>query len=220
MGGTVTASSDTYYLDSAWTGDVTAGNDLALIKLSTAITSISGYNLDLTSAQGATVLLAGYGLTGTGTTGYVSGTYGTLYYGYNEYDASTRYTTRAGISTNVYLYDFDNLTGSDSDFGSKGLGASEALIAPGDSGGASFVYVNGEWELVGVHSFISCVTNGCTIDSSYGEVAGDVSVASQSAWLLSYLSVSAVPEPQAWAMLFSGIGLLAGIVRRRSTWLV
>jgi hypothetical protein len=213
MNGAVTASTDTYYIDSAWTGDLTAGNDLALIKLSTAITTISGYNLDLSSAQGATMVLAGYGFTGTGTTGSTSGTFGTLYYGENQYDAGKTYTTRNGYSSSVYLYDFDNLTGSDSVFGSTGLGASEALIAPGDSGGASLVYVNGQWELAGVHSFLSCLADGCVLNSTYGEIGGDVSVAGQSAWLLSY--IAAVPEPHTWAMLFAGLGMVGGIARHR-----
>lgn len=52
----------------------------------------------------------------------------------------------------------------------------EAIIAPGDSGGASLVYVDGEWYLVSVDSFLGCLSPGCSTDSGFGDYAGDVSV--------------------------------------------
>lgn len=211
--GSVTASMDSYYVNTGWTGDAAAGNDLALIKLTTAVTSISGYALDLGNAQGSTVVLAGYGLIGTGASGAVDGTFGSLYYGYNQYDASTRYYARNDFSSAVYLYDFDSLNGSGNEFGSTGLGAQEAMIASGDSGGATLVNIGGVWQIAGVHSFATCSGSSCPIDSGYGDIGGDTSVYANSGWLLSYLSVTAVPEPSSWAML--GAGLLAVARARR-----
>ncbi len=213
--GEVTAISTSYIVATGWDGDLGDGNDLALIQLSSAITSIDGYELYTGSALGEDVLIAGYGKTGTGTTGS-TGAYGTLYYGYNEYDADGRVYQMTGVSSSIYLYDFDSGSRQDSLFGSLGLGSSfEAIIAPGDSGGASLVYVDGEWYLAGVHSFIGCLSPSCTIDSSFGEYAGDVSVYAQLAWLQGYAVAAAVPEAQTLALFLAGLGLILPLARRR-----
>lgn len=205
LGGSVTASSNTYYVDPTWNGNLSAGNDLALIKLSSTITSITGYTLDYSSALGNTVLLSGYGNTGTGSTGYVNGTYGTLHYGYNQYDYF--------FPSAIYYYDFDG--NGNNLFGTSGLGTSEALIAPGDSGGGTLVNVGGIWQLAGVHSFIGCNTLNCTPNSSFGQYAGDVSIAANSAWLLSYLdTVMSAAEPGSVALLIAALGMTG--IRRRS----
>ena len=207
LGGAVTATSTSYVVNPGWDGDLTPGNDLALIYLSKPITSVAGYSLYFNDAQSATIVLAGYGYTGNGTTGSNNTTFGTLHYGSNQYD---------GVDPDVhstYLYDFDNATpGSRNTLGSTGLGAAEAFIASGDSGGPGLIQVNGQWYVAGVHSFDSCSRRTCPIDSSFGEVAGDISVFGQSAWLR---SVSAVPEPSAYAMLLAGLGLVAAFAARR-----
>ncbi|MEC5385750.1 trypsin-like serine protease [Uliginosibacterium sp. H3] len=214
-GGSVTASATEFYTHGGWTGDTSAGNDIALIKLASAITSIDGYQFASGNVQGASVIIAGYGFVGTGASGFNANTFGTLRYGYNEYDASSLYYTQHAYSSSVYLYDFDSPAGSSSIFGSAGLGASEATIAPGDSGGATLVNVGGEWLLAGVHSFASCPSGYCPVDGRFGDIAGDTSVFAQSAWLQSYLP-AAVPEAPSWAMLMAGAGLLGGIARRRN----
>lgn len=214
--GAVTATTASYIVASGWDGGLEDGNDLALIQLSSAVTSIQGYELYSSSAQNSDVLIAGYGKTGTGTTG-ATGSSGALYYGYNEYDADARIYQISGISTSIYLYDFDNGSRQDSLFGSLGLGSSlEALIAPGDSGGASLVYSDGEWYLAGVHSFIGCVTTSCTANSAFGNIAGDVSVLSQLAWLQGYVVAAAVPEGQTYALFLAGLGLIVPLASRRA----
>lgn len=211
-GGSVTATSTSYEVISGWSGNLSAGNDLAVIKLSTPITSIVGYSLYSESALTDTVTIAGYGRTGTGTTG-ATGSFGSLYYGYNQFDADARtYASLSLSSSAIYLYDLDNGTRSGSIFGSTGV-TGEAIIGSGDSGGGSFVYSNGQWYLVGVHSFIACMQSGCTPDSSFGDVAGDVAVFGQLAWLQTY--VTAVPEPDAYALFMAGLGLMGAVARRR-----
>lgn len=213
--GAVTATSTSYIVASGWDGALSEGNDLALIQLSSAVTAIDGYSLFSSSAQGSDVLIAGYGKTGTGSTG-ATGSSGTLHYGYNEYDADGRIYQMTGISSSIYLYDFDDGTRADSLFGSLGLGSSlEAIIASGDSGGASLVYSNGEWYLAGVHSFIGCATQSCTANSVFGNYAGDVSVFGQLAWLQSYVVTAAVPEGQTYALFLAGLGLIVPFARRR-----
>lgn len=213
-GGSVTAavsSAGQIAVASSWDGTTLGeNNDLALLKLDATVTSISGYALYRSDPIGETVLLAGYGLTGVGSSGAVSGTFGTLHYGYNEYEAYYDGTD------STLLFDFDNGNRRNNVFGSTGLGADEAMIASGDSGGGSFVYLSGQLYLVGVHSFggrIARYDIDGTLDSSYGEVGGDsfVHSAANLAWIG---AVTGVPEPSTWGLWLSGLAGLGGWRRR------
>ncbi len=102
-----------------------------------------------------------------------------------------------------------------------GLGANEALIAGGDSGGGVFIFEDGQWKLSAVHSWgwqfcqgrvePSCdyrTRNG----SSYGDLSGTTAVFDQVAWIN---SVIAVPEPGTYALRGLGLAFVAGAARRR-----
>ena len=214
-GGSVTATGVAYFVHPQWDGSLLAGTDLAVIQLAGAVTNISGYSLYTSNPvdSATSVVLAGYGLTGNGSTGSVAGTFGTLHYGLNQYDGSG-YRFGGQSVNGTYLYDFDNASPAFNKFGSFGLGSSEVLIAPGDSGGPGLVLAGDRWFVAGVHSFDSCSRNTCPVNSSFGEVAGDVSVFAQAAWLQSV--AGPVPEPHSYAMLLLGLGLIAGISTRRS----
>ena len=201
-------TSTNYFVDPTWNGTIAGGGDLALIKLGAPISSIAGYQLDTSSsAVGDVVTLAGYGFTGVGSTGSVSGTFGTLRYGRNSYD--TVYSNAPW----VYAYDFDKYgTSSYNVFGGNAVGTDEAIVAPGDSGGGSFIYTGGIWQLVGVHEFIGCVQSNCTPNSSFGQIAGDTSVYAYQSWLSSVLTP--VPEPATWALLGAGFAGLGAASRR------
>lgn len=201
----------------SWNGALGENDDLALLRLDTAVTAISGYEIASDSALGSTVVLAGYGYSGVGSAGYstASGT-STLHWGENEYDALY---SAAGTA----LYDFDNGRTQQNIIGSLGLVGTEAMIAPGDSGGPSFVEsASGELLLVGVHSFGARLNNArydinSSLNGSYGELGGDTTLASADtlAWLAAVAQVSAVPEPASAWLLAAGGALLTARRRRR-----
>jgi hypothetical protein len=192
----LTVTTNSYVVDPTWNGSLTNGGDLALIKLSTPVTTIAGYVLDTaSSAVGQVVTITGYGNTGVGGNGYTSGTFGTLYYGTNTY---------LGVFSNVpSVYGFLYTQ-------TFGVGAPDVMIAPGDSGGGSLIDVAGVWEIVGVHDFVACTTNGCVANGSYGQYGGDTSIYADQAWI-----DSVVPEPAPILVVALGVLGLAG-VRRRS----
>lgn len=201
-----------------WNGVLGENDDLALLRLDTAVTALSGYQVRAGSALGEAVVLAGYGYSGVGSAGYASasGT-GTLHWGANEYD--TVYSA-AGTA----LFDFDNGDAARSSIGGLGLGSTEAMIGPGDSGGPSFVEAaDGSLLLVGVHSFGARLTQARydinnALNGSYGELGGDTTLdaAATLAWLHSVAQVSAVPEPASALLLAAGGALLAARRRRQA----
>ncbi|MTW31837.1 trypsin-like serine protease [Pseudoduganella danionis] len=150
-------------------------------------------------------------------------------YGVYDYDPSF-YAPGA-----TYMSDFDNGTAARNTLGrmagvtgnnwtsDTGLGAREGLIAGGDSGGGDFVWNGTEWLLSGVHSWgwqgseacpdfkLGGCDNAIRNTSSYGDLSGSTATYSHVAWIN---SVTAVPEPETYAMLLAGLGLI-GVARRR-----
>jgi hypothetical protein len=164
---------------------------------------------------GSVVTLAGYGRSGSGLQGDAPIGFGTLRTGTNVYDAFW-----ADFKGKPFAFDFDDGTSATDAIGltlntwQPGTGASEVFIAPGDSGGPTFL--NGK--LIGVHSFGG--TWGAPfdvnrmLDSSFGELGGDTSVAFYAGWIDSVIS----PVPEARTHVLMAIGLLGVLiaVRRRA----
>jgi secreted trypsin-like serine protease len=205
-------------------GDVWAGVDLGLVRLSQPITSVTPALLDFsTPLLGLLGTNVGYGRSGTGTLG-MSSDPGVKRAGQNMIDARGGMVTTMGsgtlldldgISSTVLFQDFDHPTDLvASTMGSVTPVAKEYLIASGDSGGGLFIDVGGATKLVGVNSFLASLpypldTTGANAD--YGDLAGVVSVQSFENWIF---TVTGVPEPSVVSLLFFGLGGLL-LMRRR-----
>ena len=206
-------------------GDVWAGVDLGLVRLSQPVTSVTPALLDFsTPLLGLLGTNVGYGRSGTGLTGMNTNP-GTKRAGQNMIDARGGMVTTMGsgtlldldgISSTVLFQDFD----SPADLVASTMGsvtpvAQEYLIASGDSGGGLFIDVGGVTKLVGVSSFLASLpypwdTTGANAD--YGDLAGVVSVQSFENWIF---TVTGVPEPSVISLLFFGLGGLVLMRGRR-----
>ena len=74
------------------------------------------------------------------------------------------------------------------------------------------VIISGTWEIVGVHDFDACATDGCTPDASLDQYGGDTSVYANVVFLDLYLA----PEPGSWMLVSTGL-LGLGTARRLVT---
>ena len=204
--GGVTRSSSAIFVNPGYNpSDLGNGMDIALIRLSTAITNTDTYWLysgtDELSQIGTAI---GFGETGTGLTGRVPGSGGTKRAGHNALDEylDSRET--------VFLTDFDSGDANDNFIGDATPEDLEFNVAPGDSGGSLMLFQNGQWKVAGITSFyanLDGVTNG-----DYGDFSGFMRInsAGNKEWIE---QVTAVPEPTTLAIL--GLGAAALLRRKR-----
>ena len=207
-----------------WDGDPTSGTDVALVQLSTGVTSATPAALYTGSSElNQTGTFVGYGTSGTGLTGAVLPP-GTLRAVQNVIDSvgltvsnPGAGTVLADYSTQLLFSDFDSGSVADNvlDYHFSFLSMSstssstplgyEGMIASGDSGGGMFLEVGGESFLAGVHSFIFAVDGAA--DSTYSDTFAAVRVSSHASWIQ-----SVIPEPSTGALLALG---LTGLGARR-----
>ena len=235
-----------------WDGTLDTGADVALVKLDSKVTTLQGYSLSTTNDIGKDYIITGYGTSGVGSAAsgpnWNDSSYG--HYGYNTFDVessvfNTAWDAFSGEANYVaptygvtYVSDFDSFeiadparyntlqrvadTAGGSWTSSAGLGANEALIAGGDSGGGDFIWDGSEWVLSAVHSWgwqfcggrmtPSCDYRGNN-SSSYGDLSGSTAVFSHAAWINS--TINPVPEPGTYALALMGLAVVGGAVRRR-----
>jgi S1-C subfamily serine protease len=227
-----------------WSGNVNKGFDIGLVHLSETPSvqpadRYTGSDSPLTT----TGISVGYGLTGTGETGYVETSGFEKRAGENVIDEWYLGPGKPGRIPHVFLSDFDSGLASDNYSGSAEPEDLEYLIAPGDSGGGVF---NEDGLLIGIHSFTASV-DGLT-NSDYGDISGHIWVPFFNDWIDSVISGTGgggddgpgggppggvppgqakkgnatlnltgapVPEPSTWLLLASGCICLFGARWRR-----
>jgi hypothetical protein len=192
--------------------------DIALIELNAPVAGVTPAQIYTgTNEIGKQGHSVGYGLTGTGITGYISNTYGTKRAMRNIIDLIIFPNGTISPNGSILLSDFDSPAGTNNSLSPWGSSATpldlEGMGAPGDSGGPVFILEGGVWYIAGVHSFIGDLGppagNG-QADARYGDILGSTRVSSYAGWIN-----SVVPEPASMTALALGlIGLLAR--RRRS----
>lgn len=194
---------------SATQGNLFAGYDLGLVRLSQSVTAVQAaalYLQDNLQIQPGTIV--GYGATGTGLTGFQSGTAGTKRAGQNMIDGQG---DGISISSGILFADFDRPGApGESVLGSALPLALEYLSAPGDSGGGLFITQNDVTFLVGITSFGWGYLDGIS-NSDYGDLAGFVSATANAQWISSVTGV-AIPEPSTLSLAMAAAFL---VLKRR-----
>ncbi|MCC9599503.1 S1 family peptidase [Stieleria sp. JC731] len=198
-------------LHPGWSGDLTTGTDIALLRLATNETTITPATLNTnTSEVGQTVTHVGYGVTGNGVTG-ITAPAGTKRAGNNVIDLDGSLVS--GYSSDIIFEDFDSGSGGDNWSGTSTQLDLEYLIAGGDSGGAVFANFGSGEVLTGVHSFIAAVDGN--LDADYGDIAGSIKVSSYASWITSNIAGPdpVAPELTSW-MIWSFFAMGLAVIRR------
>jgi len=165
----------------------------------------------------------------TGEGVYTSPTYGHTYVAdMDYYNATPNATNSARYNTLQRIADYTGGAWGNN----QGVGVNEALIGGGDSGGGDFVWDGSQWVLSAVHSwgwqfcggrFGSGAPGGgtnCDLsvnnDASFGDLMGSTAVYDHVDWINSVINPAAVPEPETYALMLAGLGLVAFARRRRA----
>lgn len=175
---------------------------------------------DIYSGQlpyGSTFTMVGYGHSGYGDLGWeyaYRAKYDVKRTGQNSYDVSILDDDGYPIPE-VYLFDFDDPSVTDPNdprnrWGGVSLGNQlESQLGFGDSGGPSFVWVDGEWKLWGINTFLAQFQGGPE-PPLFGSAGGGMIVSAYLPWLRGYLS----PSPSAVGLGYLGLYLICGLKRR------
>jgi hypothetical protein len=239
-------SSDIYaptsvFISPNWVyGAFDEGYDIAVLYFEGGLPNVNTYPIYTYGAGedelGDSFELFGYGRCGTPQTGSSACATSGLHRAANRYD-------RIYSNGNILEYSFDSYDPTTVPVGaancpihdalcyitevetvSKSLvpeiGTKQGMVAPGDSGGPSLIFADGQYWSVGLHSYVSCIALGSNCDSppdfdgsaspnsTWGEIGGDTRLASH----VAFVSES-VPEPSTW--IVAGLGLLTILRRRR-----
>jgi Trypsin len=152
-------------------------DDLAILQLAAPVPAgVPIYPLYSGSLQtGLILVLAGYGQSGNGNVGPSTGTSTALKRtGKNTLDELTPTLDTSGLSSRFFVYDFDGPSGNGS-LGGPSLGnAIETIVAPGDSGGPSFVQVGANLQLLGINTFAAATLSNQSPTYTFGNVGGGI----------------------------------------------
>ncbi|MFH1614366.1 MAG: trypsin-like serine protease [Planctomycetota bacterium] len=188
-GGAVAIGASAFSVHPNWDGDITIGNDIAIIELTGAApTGAERYGIYRAADEvGQAAYKSGYGRSGNGSEGDVLSS-GTKRAGYNLYDSlgdilDVVFNPLPGAQL---AYDFDNGLAANDAFGeffgieNLGLGPDEVFSAPGDSGGPTLI---GN-QVAGITSYgvrLQWSTGGSSdvdseLNASFGELSVDTRV--------------------------------------------
>jgi len=182
-----TYTSSAVHIYDGWAGDSASGGDIALIRLEES--NVPAQRVLLYSGTPGGLLdevavISGYGRTGTGQTGATEPGGVLLHAGQNLIEKTGGSVAFfADYDESILFFDFDDPSASDDGyFWSENEALTyEYMIAAGDSGGGSFVFLDGEYVLGGVNSFI-IATDGA-VDSSYSDIGALTSVGEFTDWV-------------------------------------
>jgi len=195
-------NSSQLFLNPNWqSSDPMSTYDVGLVHLASPVLGVTPARLYTDSSEiGQVGTFVGWGLTGTGLTGY------------------RRLDNQKRAFQNVIDGDFGNpslLLGSDFDnpqnsaestFGDANPLDLEGAVAPGDSGGGVFVTIGSDTYLAGVIAFIAATDGNPNAD--YGDVSGFGRVSGFYPWI-----TATIPEPSTCALFV--LGLIALFFNRR-----
>lgn len=193
-----------------WNGNIGNGFDIALVRLSSPVNITPAAIYTGFQELGKTITMVGYGRSGTGKTGSTTGT-GIKRAGQNVVDEMFRFPN--GLSGLRWDFDEPSPRLSPNRLGGSSVPLDlEYQIAPGDSGGGSFLFEKGQWYLAGVHSgTYDYYTYPGTDDShTYGDLSLVTRVAAYREFIASNIPELAaiIPEPGHLSLLALA-GLLA-----------
>jgi len=183
--------------------------DLALGRLSSNITNVDPVKLfsyEYGNDYGIDVVVAGAGMTGTGLTGQISGTQGTLRAA--EQRALYHGDTWGGMWISDHI--LTQFRSPD-----RGAGLLEGGSAQGDSGGGLFIWVNGEYTLAGE---MSLVWQNSGVYGAYQTSGGAyVNTAPYNDWITSYATNAIIiPELSTFKFLTAFLCIFVFMRQRRS----
>ena len=179
-------------IDPDFTGfnNPTVNDDLVLITLNQPLpTSIPIYPVFTGVVSGGqAVTLVGYGRSGFGDVGaMILGDANTKRVGMNRADQFFQ-NDEGGATLEVFQYDFDGPNNGTNCFGGATLGNDiETSVAPGDSGGPSFLAVNGRIHTWGINTFSGNCIGPSTL---FGSIGGGILVSGSLPWLVQFLPPS------------------------------
>jgi hypothetical protein len=212
-------------------------HDMSVITLSTAApVTAKQYGVLATPLSGQVpITMVGYGTTGTGNVGYTAGSasFQTKRQGQNyaEFYETDDFQFFNGGPNGVYYADFDGTTLEQNLFCTSSHAADwgpscapslannvESSIGGGDSGGAAFVLVNGQYVLAANNTFSGTYTG--QTGGTFGTYFGGINTGSELAFLQAAtagfgLNVVSVPEPGTYALMALGLVGMGSFVRRR-----
>lgn len=177
-------------------------DDLAIVTLASAVpVGVPIYDIfEGTLAAGDTLTMTGYGRSGDGVNGFFVGpSFSTKRVGMNNADAFAG-DDEGGLLDEIFFTDFDGPVGNGV-LGGPTLGNDiETTLGGGDSGGPSFVSVDGTLQVAGINTFSFTMPSGPEAPL-FGSGAGGILISGYTDWIH---EMTAIPEPGTSLMLIFG----------------